>query len=400
MYDTIIIGAGPSGMMSSIKASEAKQKVLLIEKNNKLGKKLELTGGTRCNLTNLKRNDDFIKEIPVNNKFLYSSLNQFGPQDIYNYFSSYGIPLKIEDNDRVFPKSNKSQTIIDVLHKKLISNNVEIHLNEKVKSIINHSKDNKEIITDKGVYRTKKVIIATGGKSYPQTGSTGDGYIFCENLNQPITKLYPAETFLIIKDKLPLAGITLDDVVIKLDKYEVSGSLLFTHQGISGPDAFKISEKVYQSLKEKKNATITIDFIPNYTEEELLKMLNNYDSKKELNSFVKLYLPKKLSDYLINEEDAKKKVSLLSKEKKKTIINNIKKYPLEIKSTGSIEQSFVTGGGVDLKYINPKTMESIKNPGVYFVGELLDIHGHTGGYNITIALSTGFAAGQDQKNKK
>lgn len=400
MYDTIIIGAGPSGMMSSIKASEAKQKVLLIEKNNKLGKKLELTGGTRCNLTNLKRNDDFIKEIPVNNKFLYSSLNQFGPQDIYNYFSSSGVPLKVEDNDRVFPKSNKSQTIIDVLHKKLISNNVEINLNEKVKSIINHSKDNKEIITDKGVYRAKKVIIATGGKSYPQTGSTGDGYIFCENLNQPITKLYPAETFLITKDKLLLAGITLDDVVIKLDKYEVSGSLLFTHQGISGPAAFKISEKVYQSLKEKKGATITIDFIPNYTEEELLKMLNNYDSKKELNSFVKLYLPKKLSDYLINEEEAKKKVSLLSKEKKKIIINILKKYPLEIKATGSIEQSFVTGGGVDLKYINPKTMESIKNPGVYFVGELLDIHGHTGGYNITIALSTGFAAGQDQKNKK
>lgn len=399
MYDTIIIGAGPAGMMASIKASEINKKVLLIEKNNIIGKKLQLTGGTRCNLTNLKRIDRFIKEIPVNNKFLYSSLNEFGPQDIYDYFTDSGVDLKVEDNDRVFPVSNKAQTIIDMLYKKMMFNNVDIHLNETVKKIINHEKDDKEIVTDVRNYKSKKIIIATGGCSYPQTGSTGDGYRFCEDLNQPLTDIYPAETFLISKDVLPLAGITLDNVVIKLDKHQTLGSMLFTHLGISGPATFKISEKVYHQLKIKPTITLYVDLIPNYSEDDLMKKFNNYESKKELISFVREYLPRRLSDYIINDNDSKRKIATLSKTKKQSIINHIKNFQIEIKATGSIEQSFVSGGGVDIKQINPKTMESINNPGIYFAGELLDIHGHTGGYNITIALSTGFVAGENNADK-
>lgn len=399
MYDTIIIGAGPAGMMASIKASEINKKVLLIEKNNIIGKKLQLTGGTRCNLTNLKRIDSFIKEIPVNNKFLYSSLNEFGPQDIYDYFTAAGVDLKVEDNDRVFPVSNKAQTIIDMLYKKMMSNKVDIHLNETVKKIINHGKDDKEIITDVGNYKSKKLIIATGGCSYPQTGSTGDGYRFCEDLNQPLTDIYPAETFLISKNILPLAGITLDNVVIKLDKHQTLGSMLFTHLGISGPATFKISEKVHHQLKIKPTITLYVDLIPNYSEDDLMKKFNNYESKKELISFVREYLPRRLSDYIINDNDSKRKIATLSKTKKQSIINHIKNFQIEIKATGSIEQSFVSGGGVDIKQINPKTMESINNPGIYFAGELLDLHGHTGGYNITIALSTGFVAGKNIADK-
>jgi len=396
MYDTIIIGAGPAGMMASIRASENKHKVLLIEKNDRLGKKLRLTGGTRCNLTNLKKIDSFIKEIPVNNKFLYSSLNQFGPQDIYDYFTDSGVALKVEDNDRVFPISNKAQTIIDILNKKMIFNNVDIHLNETVKKIINHGKDDKEIITDAGTYKSNGVIIATGGCTYPQTGSTGDGYRFCEDLKQPLTDIYPAETFLISKNILPLAGITLDDVDIKFDKYHATGSILFTHFGISGPATFKISEKVYHQLKIKPTITLYVDLIPNYSEYDLMQKLNNYESKKELISFVREYLPRRLSDYIVNDNDSKQRIAILSKIKKQSIITLLKNFQIEIKATGLIEQSFISGGGVDIKHINPKTMESTKNSGIYFAGELLDLHGHMGGYNITIALSTGFVAGTER----
>ena len=391
MYDVIIIGAGPAGIMASIVAASREKKVLLIEKNEKIGKKLELTGGGRCNLINLKKTEDFIKQIPVNNKTLYTILNQFSPMDIYNYFINIGVPLKIEDEDRVFPISNKSKTIIDALYNQLTNHNVTLNLNETVLEINNNSI--KEIVTNKNTYKTKKIIISTGGSSYPQTGSTGDGYVFAKKISQDITKIYPAVTFLINNQPLPLAGITLDSVNIKINKKTVSGSLLFTHIGLSGPAAFKISEEVYKELQNNKTATINIDLIPKYTEEELLNRLNKYNHKKEFNSFIKEYLPKRLADYLVSENTSNLKIAEVSNLKKKQLLETIKNYKVDIKSTGNVDQSFVTGGGINMKYINPKTMESTINKGIYFIGELLDIHGHTGGYNITIALSTGYVAG-------
>lgn len=399
MYDTIVIGAGPAGMMASIKASENKHSVLLIEKNDRIGKKLYITGGGRCNLTNLKDNNDFIRKIPVNNKFLYSALSQFGPHEIYNYFKNGGILLKIEDNDRVFPVSNRSQTIIDFLYKKMVSNKVDIHFNESVKKIINPGKKSKEILTNIGTYKASKVIIATGGNSYSQTGSSGAGYNFCKELNQPLVDIYPAETFLVIKGLHSLSGVTLDNVSIKFEKYNVSGPILFTHFGISGPTVFQISEKVYHKLKETQSVNIYIDLIPDYSKEELMDKINNYDSQKELNSFVREYLPKSVTNYIIDEKDLNQRISFLSSLKKQSVVDTLKNFKLEVKATGDIEQSLVTGGGVDLKYINPKTMESTINPGIHFVGELLDVHGHTGGYNITIALSTGYAAGLNREIK-
>ncbi len=392
MYDVIVIGAGPAGMIASIMASKKNNKVLLIEKNDRLGKKLELTGGGRCNLTNLKSIDNFIKEIPVNNKFLYSALNQFGPQDIFDYFTKIEVPLKVEDNDRVFPVSNKSRSIIDALAKQLIINKVIINFNEQVLTIEN--KENyKEVKTNKDIYKTRSVIITTGGCSYPETGSTGDGYKIAKRLNQEVTSLYPAETFLIYKESLPFAGITLDKVNIDYNKTKVEGSLLFTHNGLSGPVIYKISKDVYKQLQDTKYTELKIDLIPNHSVSELLNKINNYDPKKEISSFIKEYLPKRIADYISNLIGIDSKIGTISKLTKQNLINMLKEFNIEIKGTGSLNQSIVTGGGINLKYINPKTMESTINKGIYFAGEILDVHGNTGGYNITIALSTGYVAG-------
>lgn len=394
MYDVIIIGGGPAGMMASIMASRNK-KVLLIEKNNKLGKKLELTGGGRCNLTNLKDVNDFIKGIPVNNKFLYSVLNQFGPKEIYDYFTNLGVPLVVEDNDRVFPKDNKSRSIIEALHQQMIKQDVIINYNEQVLSV-EGIENYYKVVTNNNTYQTKKVIITTGGCSYPETGSTGDGYKIAKTMNQEVTPLYPAETFLIYKNNLPLAGITLEKVILKYNKKNIKGSLLFTHTGLSGPVIFKISEDVYKQLQNNKYTTIEIDLTPDNSLNELLEKLIKFDQKKEMVSFVKEFLPKRLAEYVCKEEIGIK-IGAMANLNKQKIVSELKNYKIEIKGTGSIEHAIVTGGGINLKNINPKTMESTINKNIYFAGEILDIHGHTGGYNITIALSTGYAAGMSCK---
>jgi hypothetical protein len=394
MYDVIVIGSGPSGLMSCIMAASNNKKVLLLEKNAQLGKKLLLTGGGRCNLTNLKDVQKFINEIPVNSKLLYSTLNNFGPLDIYNYFENLGVEMKIEDNDRVFPKADNSKVIVQALEAELNKKGVNIIYNCEVENIILEN-DYKKIISSKGNFETKKVIIAMGGASYPQTGSNGSGYKIAKSLNQPLTKLYPAETFLLLVDKLPLAGITLDEVEIILDKNVVDGSLLFTHSGLSGPATFKISEYVYEKLKQEEFVNIKVNILPNKNKEELLNDIKKYDQKKEIKTWIRKLMPNRLSDYILNFSgiDGSKKIAIISNKEKQLLIDNILTLPLRIKKTGSIEQSIVTGGGVDLKYINTKTMESTLNSGIYFVGELLDFHGPTGGYNITIALSTGYTAG-------
>lgn len=399
MYDVIVIGAGPAGIMASIKAS-SNNKVLLIEKNDKIGCKLALTGGGRCNLTNLKKNADFLKEIPVNSKALEVCMNKFGPSIIYKYFEDLGVPLKTEENDRVFPKSDKASSIINILYQQLISSKVTINYKESVVDI-NIKNSYKEVITNKGIYKTKNIIIATGGCSYPHTGSTGDGYKLAKILKQPLIEIYPAETFLITTSSLQLQGITLPDVKITFYK-TVSGSLLFTHTGLSGPSVFKISEEVYKYLKEHNNATISIDLLPKYSSDEMLLKILNYNQKKEIKSFIKEFFPKRLVDYIIkiNNINENIKIASISKNNVLKLIDSIKFFKVDIKRTGKLEESFVTGGGVDFKNINSNTMESTINKGIYFVGELLDVHGHTGGYNITIALSTGYLAGTSIKENK
>jgi len=389
MYDVIVIGAGPAGIMASITASSKNKKVLLLEKNNKIGKKLEITGGGRCNLTNLKSVNDFINEIPVNKKILYSTLTNFGPKEIIEYFKELGVKLKNEE-DRIFPVSNKSITIIESLYNEILNKKIDLKLNEIVFKI-SIEKNIKKVITNKNEYETKNIIIATGGLSYSNTGSTGDGYKFAREIGQNIIDTYPAETFL-KTEKHNLEGITLERVNIKFNKKIISGPLLFTHIGLSGPTVFKISEEIYKQLKEKETK-INIDFLPNINDLDLLNIINNYNQKKEVITFINEFLPKRVAEYLSNKI-SNIKIGQLKKEEKILLISNLKNYEFNILGTGSIEQCLVTGGGIDMKYINSKTMESTINKGVYFAGEVIDIHGPTGGYNITLALSTGYSAGK------
>mgnify|MGYP001809801358 CR=1 FL=1 len=397
MYDVIVIGGGPAGIMASITASKRGFRVLLLEKNETLGKKLLLTGGGRCNLTNLKTVNDFIDELPVNNKFLYSTLTSYGPKEIYDYFNELGVKLKVENNDRVFPITNKASTILDALINELTKYKVTIKYSTEVTDI--KTIDSIKIITtaSNNVYKAPNIIIACGGKSYPSTGSNGSSYHFAKELNQPLIKTYPAEVALTLKTLLPLAGITIENAVVIIGNIKKEGAILMTHKGLSGPAILSISEYAHHAIHADGNCTISIDLLPNI--DNLMFLINNYNQKYEVKTLLREYLPKRLVDYImaITKISGDKKLATISNVERNTIVNTVKNLTLEIKDTGSIDQAFVTGGGVDTKCVNSKTMESTINKGIYFIGEALDIHGPTGGYNITLALSSGYTAGYSIK---
>lgn len=383
MYDIIIIGAGPSGLMC---ANETKnKKVLIIEKNNTPGKKLLITGGGRCNVTNLKNNNRFLEEINYNRKHLYSTINNFGPRKIWDYFITKNVKLKQEEDNKVFPVSNKSQDILNALMMDLDQNNFKF--NEEVKNI--ETKDNIKIVsTNKGTYNAKNIVIATGGKSFSYTGSTGDNMKFAKMLNQPTIDLFPAETGIVLEEKTYLEGTSISNVTVKFNKYKINGNLMFTHNGLSGSSIMVASEHIYlNKIKE-----IFINFLPNTNNDDLINEIYNFDKNKEISTFFNSYLPKKLVNYILKDYKDKKIKSINYKEIV-NIVNKFNNYKFNIDKVNEIEKAYVTGGGIDMKYINSKTMESTINKGVYFIGESLDIHGKIGGYNITLALSTGYTAG-------
>jgi len=387
MHDVIIIGTGPAGLMATIESSK-NNKVLVIEKNSKPGRKLLITGGGRCNVTNLKSNNDFLNNIEHNKKHLYSVINGFGPADIYNFFINNNVKLKEEKDNQIFPVSNCSNDILNALLKNI--DNKIINYAERVEEII-YKENNIKVITDKNTYTTKNIIIATGGASYKATGSTGDHLKFALMLKQPVVDLYPAETGIILNEKQELAGISLDSVKVTFNKKIFDGNLIFTHRGFSGSSIMKASEHIY--LNNIK--TIFIDLLPDITNNELIELINNYNREKELTTFLSDYFPKRLCSFIITKSKITNNLRIknLTKTQILKLVNNIKNCTFNIKSVCSIDEAYVTGGGMDMKYINSKTMESTINKGVYFVGECLDIHGPIGGYNITLALSTGYAAG-------
>lgn len=384
MYDCIVIGAGPAGLMAAMESSK-NNKTLLIEKNPAPGKKLLLTGGGRCNLTNLKNNNDFLDEIEYNKKYLYSAINKFGPREIYNFFEERNVPLKIEKENQVFPQSDKARDILDTLVKEL--GKTEQKYNETVIDIKNH--EIKEVITNKGIYKTKNIIIATGGSSFKHTGSSGDNLKFADILNQPVIPIFPAETGIKLSSKNDLAGTTITEVLVTFDKRKAYGNLMFTHTGLSGTAIMKISEFIYKGQEKE----IKIDLLPNLNREEILALINSFDREKELFSFLNEFFTKRLSLYLINKSNLNKKIKSLTKTDIENIINILKGLNFEVKDVNELDTAYVTGGGIDLKYLDSMRMESKINKGIYFVGEALDIHGPIGGYNITLALSTGYLAG-------
>ncbi|TCS81270.1 NAD(P)/FAD-dependent oxidoreductase [Tepidibacillus fermentans] len=417
MYDVIVIGGGPSGLMAAVAAAEEGAKVLLLEKGNKLGRKLAISGGGRCNVTNRMPIEDLVKHIPGNGRFLYSAFSEFNNEDIIAFFEELGIPLKEEDRGRMFPVNDKAQSVVNALIDKLRALKVMIKINTPVKTI--HYQDGKvksvELETGE-VILTNAVVVAVGGKSVPQTGSTGDGYAWAEKAGHTITELYPTEVpitsdELFIKEKR-LQGLSLRD--IELSVLNEKGKtivrhrwdMIFTHFGISGPAALRCSQFVVKELKKsKKNkVTMAIDLFPDKNMDVVHQELTNRlqsEPKKAIKNVLKGYMPERYLLFLLYEVGIPYDVTFthLAKEKIRQLAEKIKHFTFTVNGTLPLEQAFVTGGGVSIKEIDPKTMESKLMNGLYFCGEILDIHGYTGGYNITVAFVTGYVAGQSSSEK-
>ncbi|MCI7676879.1 MAG: NAD(P)/FAD-dependent oxidoreductase [Streptococcus orisratti] len=383
-YDTIIIGGGPAGMMATISSAYYGQKSLLIEKNKRLGKKLSGTGGGRCNVTNNGSLDDLLAGIPGNGRFLYSVFSQFDNHDIINFFEENGVALKVEDHGRIFPATDKSQTIIGALETKIhelggtVLTNTEVVSVKKINDLF-HIKS-----ADKA-FTCGKLIVTTGGKSYPSTGSTGFGYDIARHFNLSVTLLESAESPLLTDfPHKALQGISLDDVTLSYGKHIITHDLLFTHFGLSGPAALRLSSFV------SGGEIAELDFLPQTSSDDLHSYLTE-NREKSIKNALKNLVPERLADFLA--VDYPEKIKQLSPTQETQLVDKLKKMPIKITGKMSLAKSFVTKGGIDLKEINPKTLESKKVSGLHFAGEVLDINAHTGGFNITAALCTGWVAG-------
>lgn len=383
-FDTIVIGGGPAGMMAAISSSFYGQKTLLLEKNKKLGKKLAGTGGGRCNVTNNGNLDDLMAGIPGNSRFLFSVFSQFDNYDIINFFTENGVKLKVEDHGRVFPATDKSRTIIEALEQKMKELGATIKTQTEVVSV-KKNEDCFIIKSSKCMWSCDRLIVTTGGKSYPSTGSTGFGYEIARHFKHTITELEAAESPLLTdfphKD---LQGISLQDVTLSYDKHVITHDLLFTHFGLSGPAALRLSSFV------KGGETIYLDLLPQMSKQDLADFLEE-NREKSLKNALKASLPERLAEFLV--QGFPEKVKQLTDRERNQLIRSIKALKISVTGKMSLAKSFVTKGGVSLKEINPKTLESKLVPGLHFAGEVLDINAHTGGFNITVALCTGWVAG-------
>lgn len=405
-YDVIVVGGGTSGLMAAIAAAESNAKVLLIEKNKRFGKKLLMTGGGRCNVTNNRMVDDLIHHIPGNGKFLYSTFAQFNNQDIMNFFESQGVSLKEEDHGRMFPVSNKSKTIVDTLVNRVKELGVTIATNTVVKKLL-HETEIKGVETEFETFYAPCVVLTTGGRTYPSTGSTGDGYKLAKKVGHTIAPLYPTESPLISEEPFicekTLQGISLRDICLSVLNEQGKSvtshkmDLLFTHFGISGPAALRCSSFVNQLLETQEQVAVSLDCFPDLSEAELTKQVQETlkDTKKVLKNALLAFLPERLLHFYLEKlELADLPANQLTEEQLAEIIALWKDFQIQIVKTFPLEKSFVTGGGINLKEINPKTMESKVMPGLFFGGELIDINGYTGGFNITAAFCTGHSAGK------
>ncbi len=409
--NVIIIGGGPAGMIAGISSARSGNKVTIIEKMNSCGKKLLITGKGRCNITNSTDINGFIENTPCNGRFLYGALNNFDNYDIIDLLENEGVKTKVERGGRVFPVSDKAISVLDALLRILKKLNVKILTNSKVKNIIVNDGEVQGVKLSTGEeFDADKVILATGGKSYPVTGSTGDGYILAKEVGHTVTDIKPSLIPLTSNCKVcsQLQGLSLRNVSIELknnDKviYKDFGEMLFTHYGVSGPvilsaSAHLVRYKNIEELLKENSIKLEIDLKPALSEEKLdLRILRDFEEvkNKEFKNSLDKLLPQKLIPVIIEKTkiNPKKQVNEITKEERARIVKALKCFEISINGIRPIEEAIITSGGISTKEINPKTMESKIVKGLYFAGEIIDVDSLTGGFNLQIAWSTGFTAG-------
>ena len=416
----VIIGGGPAGMTAALSSRKNKDEVILLEKNSKLGRKLLITGKGRCNITSSLNMDEFIANVPGNGKFLYSAFQNFTNLDIINFLKQYGVSVKEERGHRIFPTSDKSLDVLNAFEKALKNNQVKIKFNCRVTKIVEENNKVKSVvyIDENGQTKTllaDKVILATGGKSYPQTGSTGDGYDIALKLGHTITQIKPSLVPLTTKETSleickSLQGLSLKNVAIKfIDEeknkviYKDFGEMLFTHFGVSGPTILSASAHLlrYKNINEllKNNKIkLNIDLKPALDQEKLnLRIQRDFEKEKnrEFKNSLNNLLPQKMIPIVVNisKINPEKQVNQVTKEERLQLILILKNFTITISGFRPIEEAIITAGGINIKEINPKTMESKLVQGLFFAGEIIDVDAYTGGFNLQIAYSTGYTAG-------
>ena len=405
IFDGIVIGGGPAGMFAAITAAKQGNKVLLFEKNDRLGKKLLITGKGRCNVTNNCSADEVIRNVPRNGRFLYSALDCFTPNDIMAFLENEGCPLKTERGNRVFPVSDKSASVLDALKQAMKKCGVTV-FNDAVKEVRTENDTVVSVVTQTQEYACKWVILATGGVSYPATGSTGDGYTIAEKLGHtvisPEGSLVPLET---VGDDCPrMQGLSLRNVGVKLINakskvlYKDFGELLFTHFGVSGPTILSTSAHI-----KGDNCQLLIDLKPALDEgklnERILRDFETYKNRTMENALTDL-LPRSMIPVVLEKANIPfdLQANSLKKEQRRQLVELLKAFPLEISGKRPVAEAIITSGGIKVSEVDPKTMQSKLISGLYFAGEILDCDAYTGGFNLQIAWSTAFVAGQSVKN--
>ncbi len=403
MYDLVVIGGGPAGMLGAATAGANGLRVLLIEKNDRPGKKLSITGNGRCNVTNSGGIDDFQRNIVSNGKFLYGALAKFDNQRLIALLSSLGIKVKAEQAGRVFPVSDRAGDVVEALQKYLYSNNVEIKFGTQVTAVtVRDNRVSGVLLSDNSSWQARKVLLATGGLSYRQTGSTGDGYVMAKKLGHTIIEPRAALAPLVASDQWvkSLQGVRLEKVKIQAipetHGLEQTGELLFTHFGISGPAVLNLSS--FLGCRTGYPVKVKIDLFPSLAKEQLaerLRLCFRRNTGKLLKNSLGELLPRSMIPVILGmaHTGPDKQVDQVSREELLGLTETLKNIVLHIKGAGPLNESIITGGGVSTAEINPSTLASKLVRGLYFAGELIDVDALTGGYNLQIAFATGYLSG-------